>query len=93
MKIYFTDGGSFQDYSRVGYDSPCIDYGLNPFPNKPYYTFDINDCFTEQEAIHIASNATYYLVTRGITLREAVTVAEKEMLQRKGICTDAPAET
>ena len=55
MKIYFADVGSFQNYSRAGYDSPCID--------------------------------------RGLTLREAVTVAEKEILQRKGICTDAPAET
>ena len=55
MKIYFADVGSFQNYSRAGYGSPCID--------------------------------------RGLTLREALTVFEKEMLQRKGICTDAPAET
>ena len=63
MKIYFTES-YFMDYSRVGYDSFSITYSLTCSGSENgssyssrWYFLEIDDCFTEEEANHLASEA------------------------------------
>ena len=84
-KLYFADGGStFQDYSRVGYDSCSLTCSLEPFPKGVYSrTVEIDDCFTEKEAQWIGDYATCDVVNDGKYLDDAVKERAKEMLERK----------
>lgn len=86
MKLYFADGGStFQDYSRVGYDSCSLICRTKPFPEGTYcVTCEIDDSFTEAEAQQLGDRATSYVVNDGFSIEKAVRHVEAIMLKNKG---------
>ncbi|MBQ4511339.1 MAG: hypothetical protein II984_11490 [Clostridia bacterium] len=83
MKIYFCDGGStFYDNSRVGYNSFSIEYQLEPYTDGRYCTVcEIDDSFTEKEALLIAQYAASDAVNKGQALWTAVK-EEAELLMK-----------
>ena len=89
MKIYFTES-YFMDYSRVGYDSFSITYSLTCSGSEKgssyssrWYFLEIDDCFTEEEANHLASEACDLSINKGITVREALKELETKALKKR----------
>ena len=85
IKLYFADGGStFQDYSRVGYDSRSLICRTKPFPAGTYSVCcEVSDLFTEAEAQYLGDRATSYVVNDGYSIEHAVRHVEAMMLSKK----------
>ena len=89
MKVYFKELTT-RDYSRVGYDNVSITSSLSPFgteegqsANAVWYFVELNNDFTQNDAMKLASKAISKALAEKIGVKEALFILTNQK-KKKG---------